>query len=129
MKKSKNLIYGEKPEFGNTKHIEFVQRIEKIFNGSREVDILEWDFYNKKGNEVLKVEKGNEVRCIFECPRCQNYVLISYQYTFNESTWYQTLIDIDQKCCDTTFKCKKCKQKFYCEDRVDTGEIGIYVKK
>lgn len=128
MNKGKNLIYGEKPEFGNPLHIEFIQRIEKIFNGEREVSIIDWEYYNKKGRNVYNPENGCELRHTFQCPRCNSDIIISCDYTFNKELWYQTLIEIDDKCLNMKIKCKECKQKFYCDDEFEEGEVGIYVK-
>jgi transcription elongation factor Elf1 len=128
MQKVVNLIYGEKPEFGNPKHIAFVQRIEKIFKGECEVSIIEWEYYNKKGRNVFNPENGCELRHTFQCPRCNNDIIISCSYTFCKELWYQTLIEIDEKCFNMKLKCTKCNQKFYCDDENEDGEIGIYVK-
>lgn len=120
---SKNLINGEKPEFGNKEHIDFCRNVEKIFSGEINIHEIDWqpchylgkhtDTGKPKFRYVEDHKKADALVDFIPCPRCQKRHCLLF--TFDPlGNWYDELLAVDES--SKSFKCWNCKLEFVTDD-------------
>lgn len=128
--KSDNLIKGQKPEFGNTDQIKWLQKKAEIMNGEINFDEITWQsgrFINRTETHKPIIKKDtlrSESDCLYfylTCPKCERQHILYYFFD-NQATWYDELISIDMQT-DEGFECWNCGLEMHTDYRM------IYVKQ
>jgi hypothetical protein len=119
----KNLIKGEKPEFGNLIHIAFCRKIERIFKGEESIHEIDWQPCHYWGKHTdtgkpkfryVDFKNADALVDFIPCPKCQkrHCLLLTFDPLGN---WYDELIAIDRS--SENFECWNCKLEFETIDR------------
>lgn len=128
--KSDNLIKGQKPEFGNTDQIKWLQNMAEIFNGEINFDEIDWQYgiYIGGGGRVKPGFRHDvsliDADCLYDyikCPRCGRHHILLICFD-PQGNWYDELIEIDKET-DEGFSCWNCGLEMHTKSRM------IYVKK
>lgn len=127
-----NLINGQKPEFGNLEHIEFVKRIDRIFTGKESFQQIEWEpchywgSHTDTGKPKFQDRNWKYADAVVDyiiCPKCEKLhcLLVAFDPQIAKTAWYQVLIEIDNSIKE--FICWNCKTKFEVDE-----ERNVFVK-
>lgn len=126
----KNLINGQKPEFGNTSQIKELQRIENIFTGKINFHEIEWmpavyiDGGGKSKPRYKYVDDYKDADCLVDhvpCPRCgKNHILLICLE--DSGVWYEDLLAVDKET-QEGFECWNCGLSMHADD-----DRNVYVK-
>ncbi|MBE0663770.1 MAG: hypothetical protein IH597_15045 [Bacteroidales bacterium] len=126
----RNLINGEKPEFGNPKHIAWYKRMARILQGDEPAGEIDWMKCHYWGASTASgapkhcwpddEHPADALVAYIECPRCrrQHKLLVTYD---PQGNWYDELISCDESV--KQFECWNCGLEFYTDE-----DRNVYVK-